>query len=662
MRVQSLSFLIGLLTTLAGVPAAMASEPVPLIFDTDMGNDVDDALALGLIHALQSHGECKLLAVTVTKDNRFAAPCCDVINTFYERDAIPIGTVRGGQTPGDGSFIRTLATAEDQGRLRYPHQLRDGGEAPEATGLLRKVLAGQADGSVVIVQVGFSTNLARLLASPPDEISPLDGTALVKQKVRLLSVMAGKFSAGSATERFREYNVVTDIPSAKRVFHHWPTPMVVSGFEIGQAIVYPSRSILQDYRYALHHPVAEAYERYMKMPYDRPTWDLTSVLYAVRPGGDNFGLSSAGRVIVEDDGVTRFEPAADGPHRYLTVSPQQVKRVQETFCWLCPQRPDGFSEWEKQRAEAARKIPVHSTRTQPEPRVLLENKVLRLDFDPRTSATDYNYIWLRRPGTDRWERLHNFGVDVQGHEAGDGRVINCIGLNLMLQRDGHSLRVGYPRPLIQYRQFDDKIGRPETIRKYPDFSAPELPGLVHVDAALEFQYQLDPERPSFTISGHVTEGHIASAVYILDALWVDNPALPTHEYIDGRPEYDIARPEATACKNVAVEKEAYAIFYRHDGDGVPFALVPLQPVPARFCNYYDNWKCLYDFRTASLNQQFIPEHPPVAGCNDSGYIVTPRADGTLPGVRVVFFPELGWGRGGRGKTLRDKIVQSLKSL
>lgn len=46
-----------------------SAEPVRLIFDTDIGNDVDDALALGVIHALQSRGECELLAVTVSKDH-----------------------------------------------------------------------------------------------------------------------------------------------------------------------------------------------------------------------------------------------------------------------------------------------------------------------------------------------------------------------------------------------------------------------------------------------------------------------------------------------------------------------------------------------------------------------------------------------------------------
>ena len=98
---------------------------------------------------------------------------------------------------------------------------------------------------------------------------------------------------------------------------------------------------------------------------------------------------------------------------------------------------------------------------------------------------------------------------------------------------------------------------------------------------------------------------------------------------------------------MAVEKEAFAIFYRPDGDGVPFALVPLQPVPARFCNFYDNWKCLYDFRTASLNQQFVPEQPPVAGCNDTGYLVT-LGGRHIAGRGVVFFPN--WlGQGGQGR-------------
>ena len=45
----------------------------------------------------------------------------------------------------------------------------------------------------MIAQVGFSTNLARLLESPADRSSPLTGHELVERKVKLLSLMAGAF-------------------------------------------------------------------------------------------------------------------------------------------------------------------------------------------------------------------------------------------------------------------------------------------------------------------------------------------------------------------------------------------------------------------------------------------------------------------------------------
>src|SRR3954463_9928941 len=129
------------------------AEPVRLIFDTDMGNDVDDVLALGMIHALQSRGVCELLAVTVTKDHELAGPFVDAVNTFYGRPRIPVGVVRGGATRDEGKFLKLARDAR-----KYPHALKRSADAPEAVALLRKVLAAQPDGSVVIVQVGFATN------------------------------------------------------------------------------------------------------------------------------------------------------------------------------------------------------------------------------------------------------------------------------------------------------------------------------------------------------------------------------------------------------------------------------------------------------------------------------------------------------------------------
>jgi inosine-uridine nucleoside N-ribohydrolase len=312
----------------------LTAAPVRLIFDTDMGNDVDDAVALAMIHALESRGEARLLAVTITKDNRWAAPFIDLMNTFYGRGGIPIGMVRDGKTPEDSNMIRLPAERRRaDGSFVYPHHLVDGREAPEAVGLLRRMLAGEADGGVVIVQVGFSTNLARLLESKADEWSPLSGVELVTRKVRLLSMMGGAFPEGKP-----EYNIVTDIPAAKKLFAEWPGTIVTSGFEIGNKIVYPAASILKDYSYVEDHPLAEAYRDYMKMPYDRPMWDPTATLYAVRP--DSFSLSAAGVITVDGEGRTHFAPDAGGRHRYLIATPEQNAAALRAIMELASRPPD----------------------------------------------------------------------------------------------------------------------------------------------------------------------------------------------------------------------------------------------------------------------------------------------------------------------------------
>ncbi|MFO0945040.1 MAG: nucleoside hydrolase [Planctomycetota bacterium] len=310
-------------------------RPVGIIFDTDMGNDIDDALALGVLHALVGRGECQLLAVTSTKDDADSLPFCDLVNTFYGRGDIPLGAVRGGKTPDPSKYTRPIVLAQNEGKDRFPRKLRRNQDAPDAVEVLRQTLAKQPDQSVVIVQVGFSSNLARLLDSPPDSLAPWNGRELVEKKCRLLSMMAGWF----ADDRKKEYNVYIDAPAARKVFALWPTPIVASGYEIGLAIKYPAQSIENDFRYVPHHPIAEAYPFYMKMPYDREAWDLTSALYAVRSNHGYFELSPTGTITVDDGDVTQFTPAPDGKHRYLIASGDQVIRVREALVQLASQPP-----------------------------------------------------------------------------------------------------------------------------------------------------------------------------------------------------------------------------------------------------------------------------------------------------------------------------------
>lgn len=306
-------------------------NPVPLILDTDMGNDIDDALALAMIHTLQSRGECELLGVSISKDNLYAAAYVDLLNTFYGRGDIPIGLVRNGATPGAGKYIQQVAEARDtQGRPVFARTVGALEMYGPAVAMLRRQLQEADEASVTIVMIGFSTNMARLLDSSPDAISPLDGAALLARKVKRVVMMAGDFSPAALAHPSREnaeYNIHIDAPSARQFIDHCPVPIFFTGFEIGLKIAYPATSIEQDFKWARRHPVVEGYRLYQSMPYDRPSWDLTAVLFAVRPDRGCFGLSPHGKVAVNEDGSVGFKIDPAGQHQYMTVNREQVALI-----------------------------------------------------------------------------------------------------------------------------------------------------------------------------------------------------------------------------------------------------------------------------------------------------------------------------------------------
>ncbi len=326
----SMRSLIALLVCASCIRAQVRAPtpPVRLILDTDIGNDIDDALALSLIHALENRAEVKLLAVTISKDNPYCAPYVDLVNTFYGRPDIPIGVVRHGKTPEPSPMIEIPATRrEASGNFLYPHKLVSGSAAPEAVKLLTRVLNDQPDGSVTVAQIGFSTNLARLVQSP-------GGLELVRRKIKLLYLMAGNFAKAEP-----EYNIYTDPESANVLLHHWPTPMIFSGFEVGLAVKFPYRALDANFRYAAHHPIVDAFKTFVPKPEDHPAWDPTAVLEAIRPDDGYFALSPPGRVSLGPRNVTVFAPDPQGRCRYMSVSDSQAIRVRQVLVDLVSEPP-----------------------------------------------------------------------------------------------------------------------------------------------------------------------------------------------------------------------------------------------------------------------------------------------------------------------------------
>lgn len=317
------------------------SEPVKIIFDTDMGNDADDALALAILHNMIDRGKCELLGLTLTKSNLYAAQYCKAFNIQYGHADIPIGLVKDGATPDSGRYVQKVVEMKKaDGTPAFP--IPEGWEPEDSVVLLRKLLAAAEDHSVVIVQVGFSTNLARLLDTPGDDISPMTGKELAAAKVRLVSAMFGAFTFKN--DRFlkhKEFNVVMDIPAAQKVTREWPTPIVFSGFEVGIEIMVRGCTILNDYQNPEPNIMKESYLAYRgDWKLEQPTWDLTSVLFVVRPeeGRDYFTLSEMGTVTVRDDSTTYFTPDPNGKHFCFKTNREQEVRVEEAFVNLCSEK------------------------------------------------------------------------------------------------------------------------------------------------------------------------------------------------------------------------------------------------------------------------------------------------------------------------------------
>lgn len=295
-----------------------AMEPVKIIFDTDFGPDYDDVGALAFLHAMADSGKIELLATISCNKHELVAPGISVLNTYFGRAGLPVGAPKGNAV-NLGSSQHWL----DSITAKYPHSLKSTSDAEDAVKVYRKILASQPDTSVTIVTVGFLTNIADLLKSPADSISPLSGKNLIEKKVKKLVSMAGKFPSGE------EFNIHMDSTASKYVFENWTLPVIFTGFEIGweirtglkvKAMNVENSPIKDVFRISI--PLSEEDKN------GRMSWDETAALIGTY-GTDGFFTKVKGRITVNADGTNTWVNDANGRHEYV-VQKMPVKEM-ETF-------------------------------------------------------------------------------------------------------------------------------------------------------------------------------------------------------------------------------------------------------------------------------------------------------------------------------------------
>lgn len=291
------------------------SGQVKLIFDTDFGGDADDLGALAMLNHFYAKKEVDLLAVMCWNREYYAVSAIDAVNTFYGHPDIPIGRREGPAEKTDWNHSRPIAE-------NLPHDAK-ADKVPEATALYRKLLSEAKDQSVVIVAVGPLFNIQRLIVSPPDDYSPLDGLSLINAKVKEFVIMGGNFPSGK-----QEWNFDGDMPGVtKYVLERMTLPLTFLGFELGAALKtgavfnqLPKDSplYLGFYHFSKYAPWMK--EKFKGEITNNATFDQTAVLYAIRNGvGHYWRRVENGFCVADDTGGNEWQPRSRSNHSYLVL-------------------------------------------------------------------------------------------------------------------------------------------------------------------------------------------------------------------------------------------------------------------------------------------------------------------------------------------------------
>jgi purine nucleosidase len=224
-------FLVALLLAAVGLSAREVARPIPIVLDTDIGSDIDDAFALALIVASP---ELDLRAVTtVSGDTHARARLAAKMLWVAGRRQVPV------------------AAGEPGAKLPIEQTLwADGFTGPSllsqtAVDLL-KAQIDRAPGGITVVAIGPLTNVAALLTQHPEEAKRIKRIALMGGSV------AHGYGPGSGPTP--EYNIAADPSAARKVFTSG-IPILMAPLDVTARLQLDKAHLRR--LFALHKPMAD---------------------------------------------------------------------------------------------------------------------------------------------------------------------------------------------------------------------------------------------------------------------------------------------------------------------------------------------------------------------------------------------------------------------
>ncbi len=271
------------------------------IVGTDWWTDCDDAVAMRLLTSAHKKGEIELLGVSIDACMEYSVPSLDGFLTKEGVD-VPIGIDRGATD--------FTGPARYQSRLcQYASRYKSNDDAEESLRMYRRLLA-ESEGKVEMIEVGFDHVLAYLLESEGDDISPLSGLELVREKVSKFWLMAGRWDIDGGKEFNFSCNAKT-CRGAHIFCKKCPVPVTFLGFEVGADVKTGGELKEGDILYDVLHDHGAIH--------GRSSWDPMLALLAIIGDEEKAGYKTVrGRASVEaETGLNHFTESADGMHAYV---------------------------------------------------------------------------------------------------------------------------------------------------------------------------------------------------------------------------------------------------------------------------------------------------------------------------------------------------------
>jgi purine nucleosidase len=285
-----------------------------ILFDTDIGSDIDDAVCLAYLLA---HPDCDLLGITtVTGEPVRRAKMASAMCRVSGKD-IPI-------YPGTSEPLvieqmqKTASQADALGNWEHATTFPNG----QALTFLRDTICANP-GEITLLAVGPFTNIGLLFALDPELPALLDRLVL----------MGGVFLSGDPGQKGREWNARCDPHATALVYQHSVRIHRSIGLDVTRHVKLPADEVRQRFQAPLLRPVLDFAEVWFQ---DRDQITFHDPLAAATLFRDDLCTFKHGDVSIELEdtqslGVTYFDSDSREPRHQIADTVDSASFFDEFF-------------------------------------------------------------------------------------------------------------------------------------------------------------------------------------------------------------------------------------------------------------------------------------------------------------------------------------------